>query len=65
MSGINNNCYEFMGRLHFGMIREGYVEKVRIQQALMNGLELNEERETWETCQKCRERRSVSYISNE
>ena len=46
MSGINNNCYEFMGRLHFGMISEGYVEKVRIQQALMNGWELNEERET-------------------
>ena len=32
-----------MGRLYFGMIREDYVEKVSIQQALMNGLELDEE----------------------
>lgn len=43
MSGIKNNRYEFMGRLYFGMIREGYVEKVSIQQALTNGLELDEE----------------------
>ena len=61
MSGINNNCYEFMGRLYFGMIREGYVEKVRIQQALMNGLELNEERETWKHV-KSAEKEGVFHI---
>lgn len=50
-----------MGRLYFGMIREGYVEKVRIQQALMNGLELNEERETWKHV-KSAEKEGVFHI---
>lgn len=31
MSGINNYCYEFMGRVYFAMVRVGYVEKMSIQ----------------------------------